>query len=596
MKSIFRRSLLLVLLLGWFALGAGLVYGNEAIQGLFVESYDGAFIPGAVRKPGGDGPFPAVLYIHGGLGGSGQEAAKRMLRGPVPEHFHQLGYVGFAADYRRYHFGQDEIQDVLAGYRKLQNLPYVDPTRVAVIGGSHGGYLAQMLVTRVTPAATVSFAGLSDIEGMFYETGRKLARSVEDWEAWRDRLVELKNARNDPAVAGREVERIPGGNSALRPGSAGYEVAFELGWRYRDRIDAFRAVSPKENVENVRGPVMYLVGGEDRLRFAGKAWIEALQKRGVAARYSEHPGVGHGFYWGTRDPTPPQFHEALRVTSRFIEQHTSHGEPHTPRLKIFSGRPRLLVVHGYSTSAHWWAVLQRKINRFQGDKPSLEVVLVNKGGTPIAKWIDVASGAPGEAWKERIRPVLASKGERPAIVLAQQSLQWVFGERTAGIAGVEDKARIAQGAEAIRQYVDLLRGDGADEVFVAMHIYKQPMEPQIGNERLALAAALDKGAPHFHAGPDVWEPTSKQWPRAFAQDKVHPNSIGAEIMAHYWFETLLHYDGLEAPRWSREEMEAAVAGEPLDLRGPGRFPEVLTQWGVPLNSRNPWQQRSAAAR
>ena len=236
MKSIFRRSLLLVLLLGWFALGAGLVYGNEAIQGLFVESYDGAFIPGAVRKPGGDGPFPAVLYIHGGLGGSGQEAAKRMLRGPVPEQFHQLGYVGFAADYRRYHFGQDEIQDVLAGYRKLQNLPYVDTTRVAVIGGSHGGYLAQMLVTRVTPAATVSFAGLSDIEGMFYETGRKLARSVEDWEAWRDRLVELKNARNDPAVAGREVERIPGGNSALRPGSAGYEVAFELGWRYRDRL------------------------------------------------------------------------------------------------------------------------------------------------------------------------------------------------------------------------------------------------------------------------------------------------------------------------------------------------------------------------
>jgi len=30
-------------------------------------------------------------------------------------------------------------------------------------------------------------------------------------------------------------------------------------------------------------------------------------------------------------------------------------------VKIFSGEPRLLIVHGYSTSQHWWAFLQRKI-------------------------------------------------------------------------------------------------------------------------------------------------------------------------------------------------------------------------------------------
>ena len=32
-------------------------------------------------------------------------------------------------------------------------------------------------------------------------------------------------------------------------------------------------------------------------------------------------------------------------------------------LKVFSGAPRLVIVHGYSTSTHWWAFLQHKIDR-----------------------------------------------------------------------------------------------------------------------------------------------------------------------------------------------------------------------------------------
>ena len=75
-------------------------------------------------------------------------------------------------------------------------------------------------------------------------------------------------------------------------------MGLELGWRYGERRDAFRAISPKEHVEKVKGPVLLLAGGEDRLRIAGKAWIEALQERGVVAEYSEHDGMPHGFYWG----------------------------------------------------------------------------------------------------------------------------------------------------------------------------------------------------------------------------------------------------------------------------------------------------------
>ena len=292
------------------------------IEQIFVRSYDGAYIPAAIRKPAGEGPFPAILFIHGGVGGSGSKAATNVLRGLVPEHFHQRGFVGMATDYRRFHFGEDEIRDVLAAFRKLKSYPFVDKKRVAVIGGSHGGYLAQMLSTRAKPAATVSFAGLSDIEGMFYDTGLEMRKTVDNWEGWlKELLTHRERARKQRNSNSTSARTVPGGNSPLRAGSAGYEVALEMGWRYGDRRDYFQSISPKTTVDKVNGPVLYLVGGKDRLRFAGKEWIEALKRRGVTAEYSEHEGMPHGFYWGRGTPPPGQFHDALAVTTEFIEKH-----------------------------------------------------------------------------------------------------------------------------------------------------------------------------------------------------------------------------------------------------------------------------------
>lgn len=318
------------------ALGCALVTleaaqpGDGEIRQVYVRSYDGAYVPAAVRKPAGKGPFPAVLYIHGGVGGGGGKAAERMLRGRVPEHFHELGYAGMATDYRRFHFGEDEIRDIVAAYEKLGSYSFVDENRIAVVGGSHGGYLAQMLATRAAPAATVSFAGLTDIEGMFYEMGLELRDTVSGWEEWMEELLtHREKARKRTATAdspSAPVRTIPGGNAPIRRGSAGYEVSLEMGWRYGERPDAFRVISPKENVDKVNGPVLYLVGGKDNLRFAGKQWIEALRKRGVEAEYSEHEDMPHGFYWGGREPLPRQFHEALKVTSDFIERHAGEGK------------------------------------------------------------------------------------------------------------------------------------------------------------------------------------------------------------------------------------------------------------------------------
>jgi len=90
----------------------------------------------------------------------------------------------------------------------------------------------------------------------------------------------------------------------------------------------------------------------------------------------------------------------------------SADPPETTR--IFSGEPRLLIVHGYSTSAHWWAFLQRKIDRYSdgADDRVVEVKLCNKGGTPIARWMKLDTGERSEAWKRMLIPMIeAEKGK-----------------------------------------------------------------------------------------------------------------------------------------------------------------------------------------
>jgi hypothetical protein len=252
---------------------------------------------------------------------------------------------------------------------------------------------------------------------------------------------------------------------------------------------------------------------------------------------------------------------------------------------IFSGEPRLVIVHGYSTSAHWWAFLQRKIDRYMtdADKRVVEVRLCNKGGTPIARWMNVTTGERSEAWKQQFTPMIqAEKGKRPVIVLAQQSLQFIYPEdRRAGIRNAEDNDRIQRGADAIEKYANLILEDGATAVVVGMHIYKIGMEPEIGNERLALDSYMKRNQKNVFEGPDTWEPTSKQHPLAFDTDKIHPNFIGAEMMAHHWFEALLQREGLEVPAWSRKEMQDAIENKPMgEVRKYELFAEKLKEWKI----------------
>ncbi len=115
---------------------------------------------GFIWKPGGNGPFPAVLWNHGS--GREAEAGYYFMQWPV---FVRAGYIFFIPQRRGQ--GQSpgiwmndivqqappdqrnklvvqlhetvELSDQLAGLAYLKTLPYVDPKRIAVAGWSYGG-------------------------------------------------------------------------------------------------------------------------------------------------------------------------------------------------------------------------------------------------------------------------------------------------------------------------------------------------------------------------------------------------------------------------------------------------------------------------
>jgi acetyl esterase/lipase len=98
------------------------------------------------RPATGDGPFPAVVVIHGGAWRQGNKADMR----PILPQFAQRGYVAISPQYR--FCPKDafpaQIYDVKAAVRwlKLNAKKYkVDPDRLGAIGFSAGGHLALML-------------------------------------------------------------------------------------------------------------------------------------------------------------------------------------------------------------------------------------------------------------------------------------------------------------------------------------------------------------------------------------------------------------------------------------------------------------------
>ncbi|MEM6430401.1 MAG: S9 family peptidase [Deinococcota bacterium] len=175
---------------------------------IWYTSFDGQKVPALIHKPQDLSlatPCPAVVSVHGGptsqffrgfdmktqfLVSCGYVVLSPNIRGST-------GYGNTWRDANRYDWGGGDLEDVAAGAAYLKNLPYVDAERVAVMGGSFGGFMSFLISVKKPDLFKVAVptVGITDLHKLYeddtenfkYSLRKQMGDPEENYELWRDR-------------------------------------------------------------------------------------------------------------------------------------------------------------------------------------------------------------------------------------------------------------------------------------------------------------------------------------------------------------------------------------------------------------------------
>jgi len=218
--------------------------------------------------------FPAIVYIHGGPAAQTMAEFNRFI-----QYIANQGYVVIAPNYRgstgygkqfqeanRMDAGGGELEDVLSAADFILATGYVNPKKLIVMGGSYGGYLSMMAVTKAPErwAAGVPivpfvnwFTEFANEDPQLQEYDRQfMGDPVKNKDLWMDRSpinfldrvkapLLLLAGGNDPRCPKSEAEQVATAIKA-RGGKAQLKVYNNEGHgfaRVENNIDAYRRVS-----------------------------------------------------------------------------------------------------------------------------------------------------------------------------------------------------------------------------------------------------------------------------------------------------------------------------------------------------------------
>lgn len=226
--------------------------GGEQAHGLFYAPREGRF-----ESPGRP---PLVVLVHGGP--TSQSLAEYS---PAAQFFATRGYAVLAVNYRgstgygcryrrRLHrtWGVVDADDAVYGARHVAERGWVDGDRMAIMGGSAGGYTVLQALLRYPGMfrAGICSYGVTDLFALTSDT-HKFESHYTDWL----------------------VGPLP------------------------EAADVYRQRSPVFHAEGIRDPLALFQGEEDRVvpKEQAEAIVAALRRAGVPHVYHVYPGEGHGW-------------------------------------------------------------------------------------------------------------------------------------------------------------------------------------------------------------------------------------------------------------------------------------------------------------
>ncbi|MFF3641679.1 alpha/beta fold hydrolase [Streptomyces sp. NPDC002564] len=262
-----------------------------------ITARDGLALPSYLTLPLDTEPtgLPLVLLVHGGpwtRDSWGYHPVVQMLanRGMAVLQVNFRGSAGFGKAFLKAGIGElagKMHDDLIDAVDWAVGQGYADRDRVAIFGGSYGGYAALVGVT-FTPdvfAAAIDFCGISDLV-TFLRTVPEFVRPhlINNWYLF----------AGDPADPEQEAR--------------------------------LRARSPISRVDEIRTPLMVVQGGNDVrvVKAESDRIVDALRARGVEVEYLVKEDEGHGFV------NPENNIDAYRTADRFLARHLGTAPHPTP--------------------------------------------------------------------------------------------------------------------------------------------------------------------------------------------------------------------------------------------------------------------------
>ncbi len=219
-----------------------------------------------IAMPQGEGPFPAVLCIHGG----GFRAGTREGFDGLCVTLAQQGYVAVTITYRlapafRFPAAVHDSKAAVRWLRANAAKYHIDPARIGVTGGSAGGHLAQFL--GVT-------AGVSEFEG---EGNCEQSSAVQC-------VVNLYGPSDFTQSYGKSVD-------------AAEVLPLFLGGNLEQKRREHIVASPLYWVTPDAAPTLCIHGTEDKyVAFEQAVWlVDRLKASAVEVELLKMEGAGHGF-------------------------------------------------------------------------------------------------------------------------------------------------------------------------------------------------------------------------------------------------------------------------------------------------------------
>jgi dipeptidyl aminopeptidase/acylaminoacyl peptidase len=244
------------------------------------ESFDGRRIPAWLYRPDRAGPAPFAVLIHGG-----PEAQERPIYRPYVQYLLSRGIgvlatnirgsTGYGKTYQKlihHDWGGGDLEDWRHAAEWLKAQPFVDGDRLAVFGGSYGGFATLTCVTRLPEywRTAVDIVGPSNLLTFVRAVPPQWQRFMAQW------------------VGDPDTEE-----------------------------DYLRARSPITYVDQVQAALLVIQGAKDPrvVKSESDQMVDRLRELGREVEYFVFEDEGHGFTRYSNDV------HAYRLTCDWLESH-----------------------------------------------------------------------------------------------------------------------------------------------------------------------------------------------------------------------------------------------------------------------------------